>query len=109
LLLGVVNRGAVEIGAAIIPAREETVRFRDGQSVKLVFRPEDVHLSPKGTMPDGCRRLANGIIDQISFVASPYVAGPYVEGAYEIALPVTSAIIAALKPEYRSSFEVHRQ
>jgi ABC-type Fe3+/spermidine/putrescine transport system ATPase subunit len=70
LLLGVVNRRAVEIGAAIIPARDETVRFRDGQSVKLVFRPEDVHLSPKGTMPDGCRRLANGIIDQISFVGA---------------------------------------
>src|SRR6185503_622550 len=68
LLLGVVNRRSVEIGAAIIPARDETVRFRDGQSVKLVFRPEDAHLSPKGTMPDGCRRLANGIIDQISFV-----------------------------------------
>jgi hypothetical protein len=38
--------------------------------VKLVFRPEDVHLSPKGTMPEGCRRLANGIIEQISFVGA---------------------------------------
>jgi len=54
-------------------------------------------------------RNRNGRFDQISFVASPYVAGPYVEGAYEIALPVTSAIISALKPEYTSSFEVHRQ
>jgi sulfate/thiosulfate transport system ATP-binding protein len=70
LLLGVVNSHAVEIGAAMIPAPDETARFRDGQSVKLVFRPEDVHLSPKGTMPDGCRRLANGIIDQISFVGA---------------------------------------
>lgn len=70
LLLGVVNRRSVEIGAAIIPAHEETARFRDGQSVKLVFRPEDVHLSPRGTMPEGCRRLANGIIDQISFVGA---------------------------------------
>ena len=70
LLLGVVARGAVEIGAATIPAHEETARFRDGQSVKLVFRPEDVHLSPKGLMPEGCRRLANGIIEQISFVGA---------------------------------------
>jgi len=70
LLLGVVNRRSVEIGAAIIPAHAETARFRDGQSVKLVFRPEDVHLSPRGTMPEGCRRLANGIIDQISFVGA---------------------------------------
>lgn len=70
LLLGVVTRGAVEIGAATIPAREETARFREGQAVKLVFRPEDVHLSPKGTMPEGCRRLANGIIEQINFVGA---------------------------------------
>lgn len=70
LLLGVVTRGAVEIGAATIPAPEETARFRDGQSVKLVFRPEDVHLSPKGQMPEGCRRLANGIIEQINFVGA---------------------------------------
>src|SRR5437588_1384519 len=53
LLLGVVTRGAVEIGAATIPAEEETLRFREGQAVKLVFRPEDVHLSPRGTMPEG--------------------------------------------------------
>jgi len=70
LLLGVVNRGAVAIGTAIIPAPDETTRFREGQSVKLVFRPEDVHLSPRGTMPEGCRRLANGVIEQISFVGA---------------------------------------
>ena len=51
----------------------------------------------------------NGRFDRIAFVAMPYVAGPYVEGAYETPLPVTAALIAALKPEYRSSFEVYRQ
>ena len=51
----------------------------------------------------------NGRFDRITFVASPYIAGPYVEGEYEITLPVTSAIIAALKPEYRASFETQRQ
>jgi len=51
----------------------------------------------------------NGRFDQVSFVASPYVAGPYVEGAYEVTIPVTATIIAVLKPEYRASFEVHRQ
>jgi hypothetical protein len=51
----------------------------------------------------------NGRFDRITFVASPYVAGPYVEGEYEISLPVSSALIAAMNPEYRSSFEVQRQ
>ena len=36
--------------------------------------------------------------------ADPYVAGPYVEGDYDIEIPVTERLLAALKPEYRSSF-----
>lgn len=47
--------------------------------------------------------------EHILFVAPPYVAGPYVEGEYEISLPATANIVAALKPEYRSSFQVQRQ
>jgi sulfate transport system ATP-binding protein len=70
LLLGIVNGEAVEIGTASIPAREETARFRDGQAVKLVFRPEDVYLSKTGTLPEGCRRLTNGVVEEISFVGA---------------------------------------
>lgn len=70
LLLGVVNNNAVEIGTATIPAREEAARFRDGQAVKLVFRPEDVCLSMSGTLPENCRRLTNGVIEEISFVGA---------------------------------------
>ncbi|MEO6198412.1 MAG: DUF4163 domain-containing protein [Sphingomicrobium sp.] len=40
--------------------------------------------------------------------ADPYVAGPYVEGDYDIDLPVTAALVAALKPQYRASFEPAR-
>lgn len=47
-------------------------------------------------------------IDRIGLVADAYVAGPYVEGAYEITLPVTPAIIAAVSPAYRDAFEVKR-
>jgi hypothetical protein len=51
----------------------------------------------------------NGRFDSIDFTASPYTAGPYVEGEYEIAIPITSQLIAAIKPEYRNSFERQRQ
>src|SRR6266481_1773741 len=69
LLLGVVVAGAVEVGAARLPATEETKKFRAGQSVKLVFRPEDGCLSPADAkLPEGCRRLANGVIEEVNFV-----------------------------------------
>lgn len=51
----------------------------------------------------------NGRFDSIALVASPYTAGPYAEGEYEITVPVTSQLIAAVRPEYRSSFERQRQ
>lgn len=70
LLLGVISDDAVEIGTARIPAREEVARFREGQAIKLVFRPEDVCLSLTGVLPEGCRRLTNGVIEEISFVGA---------------------------------------
>jgi sulfate transport system ATP-binding protein len=70
LLLGVANQGAVEIGTATIPAATETARFREGQAIKLVFRPEDVYLSRTGALPENCRRLTNGVIEEINFVGS---------------------------------------
>ncbi|MGH9942227.1 MAG: ABC transporter ATP-binding protein [Pyrinomonadaceae bacterium] len=70
LLLGVAHAGAIEIGSAVLPARAELERFREGQPVKLVFRPEDVCLSDTGTLPAGCRRLSNGVIEEVRFVGA---------------------------------------
>lgn len=70
LLLGVVTQGGVVIGSALLPAAKETTRFREGQSVKLVFRPEDVCVSQDANLPEGCRRLANGVIEEVNFVGA---------------------------------------
>lgn len=43
-------------------------------------------------------------IDRIGLIADPYVAGSYAEGAYEVTLPVTAKVIAAVRPAYRSAF-----
>src|SRR5215218_1686266 len=52
LLLGVVARGnRVELGTVAVEAGAEAARFQVGQSVKLVFRPEDVRLSKTGQLP----------------------------------------------------------
>jgi len=45
-------------------------------------------------------------IDRIGLIADPYVAGSYAEGAYEVTLPVTSAVVGAVKPGYRGAFAV---
>ena len=41
---------------------------------------------------------------RIGLIADPYMAGPYAEGSYEITLPVTAAVLKAVRPEYRSVF-----
>lgn len=46
--------------------------------------------------------------DRIGILVAPYEAGPYAEGNFEVTLPVTEAVLAVVKPEYRSSFAVGR-
>jgi hypothetical protein len=42
--------------------------------------------------------------NRIGLIAAPYVAGSYAEGPYEVTLPVTAAVLAAVKPEYKAGF-----
>ena len=42
--------------------------------------------------------------DRIGLLAAPYVAGSYAEGTYEVTLPVTPAVLAAVKPEHKPAF-----
>lgn len=42
--------------------------------------------------------------DRIGFLIAPYAVGPYAEGDYEVTLPVTPAVLAAVKPEWRGYF-----
>lgn len=79
-------------------------RFKRRQGVKLggeydeCPKNSELAISPV----DGDK---DGRFDKLDFVASPYVAGAYAEGEYEVSLPVTRALITALKPAYRASFE----
>jgi hypothetical protein len=49
-------------------------------------------------------KAGSGTFSSLLIHADPYVAGPYAEGDYDVELPVTAALVAALKPEYRASF-----
>ncbi|MDE8650419.1 DUF4163 domain-containing protein [Novosphingobium album (ex Liu et al. 2023)] len=42
--------------------------------------------------------------DRIGVLIAPYDAGPYAEGSYEVTLPVTDAVLAAVKPSFRPAF-----
>jgi len=50
-------------------------------------------------IPSGSPRFG-----QVHVIAAPYIAGPYAEGDYDIVLPVSARLVAALKPEFRASF-----
>ena len=44
--------------------------------------------------------------DRLGILIAPYEAGPYAEGEYEVSLPVTPAVIAAVEPQYRALFGI---
>lgn len=46
--------------------------------------------------------------NRIGLLAAPYVAGSYAEGTYEVTLPVTPAVLAAVKPAYRAAFTTEK-
>jgi ABC-type Fe3+/spermidine/putrescine transport system ATPase subunit len=70
LLSGVVEGDNIKIGAASMPLPVESRKFKAGQAVKLVFRPEDVKLSKTGDFPPGHSCIANGIVEETSFVGA---------------------------------------
>ena len=44
--------------------------------------------------------------DKVGVLVGPYAAGSYAEGDFEFTLPVTAALIKAVKAEYRGEFSV---
>lgn len=42
--------------------------------------------------------------NRIGVLISPYAAGPYAEGSYEVTVPVTPKVLAAVRPQYKPAF-----
>jgi len=70
LLPGVIKGNNVEVGPALLPLRMDAGKFADGQEVKVVFRPEDVSLTKTADIPSGHSCIANGIVEEKSFVGA---------------------------------------
>src|SRR4030095_4265124 len=69
LLGGVVKNRNIEVGASLIPLREND-NFPDGQKVKLVFRPEDVALTKASDAEREHSCIARGIVEVINFAGA---------------------------------------
>jgi hypothetical protein len=80
----------------------ERLKRREGETLEGFSECPDfseLTIAPADT--NGTERF-----DSVQLTADPYVAGPYAEGSYEIHVPVSAGLIGAMKPEYRSDFEV---
>jgi hypothetical protein len=75
---------------------------------------------PAGTWETDCPALAehhvaptdkdgNGRFERLQVLLAPYAAGPYAEGDYIVEVPISAALMKALKPDLQSSFELQPQ
>src|SRR5918994_187101 len=70
LLLGVLRDGALDVGGVRIPLGDRADQFKEGQHLKLIFRPEDVVLSKsqEGLASHTC--LSGAVVEETSFVGA---------------------------------------
>ncbi len=69
VLDAVVRKDYLEVGSAQIPATIDKEKFKEGDCVKIVFRPEDVSLN-RGDLVRGQARLGKAIIEEVAFVGA---------------------------------------
>ena len=70
ILSGTLRGNNFEMGSSSIPVRVDPGRFRDGQSVKLVFRPEDVAIRHSADLPVGYHCLAKALVEEVNFAGA---------------------------------------
>ena len=70
VLDAVVRQDVIEVGSAQIPATLDTAKFKPGDCVKIVFRPEDVSLHREDSVRSTHPRLSNAIIEEVAFVGA---------------------------------------
>ena len=81
-------------------------------------RREEPVVADSDDLFSGCPDLSESTIlvgssngktfDRITVWFGPYVAGPWVEGHYELDFPMTSQMLEAVKPAYRSAFSAKK-
>ena len=70
LLDAVVRGNSLELAGAKIPVQLDKEKFAEGDCVKIVFRPEDLQITKGDLLPASANKIANGIVEEISFVGA---------------------------------------
>ena len=70
VLDAVAREGFLEVGSTHVPASLDREKFKPGECVKIVFRPEDVSVNRSDFMRSGHLRLAAAIVEEITFVGA---------------------------------------
>ncbi len=70
VLDAVVRQDYLEVGSAQISAAVDKEKFKPGDCVKIVFRPEDVSLKQGELLRSGPSRLGKAIIEEVAFVGA---------------------------------------
>jgi ABC-type Fe3+/spermidine/putrescine transport system ATPase subunit len=70
LLDAVVRQDSLEVGSTRIPAALDSAKFKPGDCVKIVFRPEDVVLTRGDLSPSRHSRIGSGRIQEVTFVGA---------------------------------------
>ncbi|PWT90947.1 MAG: hypothetical protein C5B55_08920 [Blastocatellia bacterium] len=70
ILEGVVRGNYLEVAGSKLPAVLDREKFRDGDCVKIVFRPEDVVATKGDLLRSGAHRISSGIVDEVTFIGA---------------------------------------
>ena len=70
ILEATVRNDVLEVGSSQIPATLDRSKFRDGDCVKIVFRPEDVSLCRSDLLRPGQIRISTASVEEIAFVGA---------------------------------------
>jgi len=70
VLDAVVRNDFLEIGAAQIPLTVDRDKFKSGDCVKVIFRPEDVSLTRGEFLRQGLSKISTATIEEIAFVGA---------------------------------------
>jgi ABC-type Fe3+/spermidine/putrescine transport system ATPase subunit len=104
VLDAVVRQDFIEVGSAQIPATLDKAKFKPGDCVKIVFRPEDVSLHRGDFVRSTHPRLANARIEEIAFVGAYERVRLIMEaGPEECKTDETSFLLTTETPDRKST------
>ena len=100
-LLGGVMHGGKFTADDVSLEPDDMTQFRDGERVKLVFRPEDVFLRRPENLTQRYQKLTEGHIEEVSFV------GAFERVTVKVDLPDKPTIIVTRPKTETAAFPLH--